>query len=412
MMVKNSRGSVGLSAKRIKDFKLNALLEVTNSINNNVSTSELLTTFESIVRDNLNIGKLVLFSFDGQGWRCLLQFGVDNSFADIDVASEFAGITDIRTIDIAAHPLERSFEIIIPVYHKSLPLAYVLVGDIDEDESGMSAAIKHLPFVQTLTNIIVVAIENKKLAKDNIRQATMRRELELAWEVQRQLFPEELPNDEQFDMNAVYLPHLQVGGDYYDFVRINENEVALCVADVSGKGVPAALLMSNFQANIRVLLQYMPDLTELVRELNTKVNLSAKGDRFITLFVAKYNLVTRVMHYINAGHNPPILIAPDGVTQLTIGCTGLGMVDELTKVKEGILNISPNSMLCCYTDGLVEQTNEAGEEFGMERLQHLAWQERILTPKAFNAMLLNQIEAHKEHLNYVDDIALFTCRLH
>lgn len=399
-------------SKRIKDFKLNALLEVTNSINSNVSTAELLNTFENIVRDNLNIGKLVLYSFDGTGWHCMLQFGADESFLNIDVEREFAGITDIRTVDFSSGALRRSFEIVIPVYHKALPLAYVLIGDINEDESGMSAAIKHLPFVQTLTNIIVVAIENKKLAKDNIRQATMRRELELAWEVQRQLFPEKLPNDEQFDMDAVYLPHLQVGGDYYDFVRINENEVAICVADVSGKGVPAALLMSNFQANIRVLLHYMTDLSDLVRELNAKVNLSAKGDRFITLFVAKYNIVTRVMHYINAGHNPPILISAEGTSQLTVGCSGLGMLDELPRVKEGILNVSPGSMLFCYTDGLVEQINQNNEEFGMERLQQLAWQRRDLDPKKFNAVLLDEIEQFKTTVAYVDDIALFTCLLH
>jgi sigma-B regulation protein RsbU (phosphoserine phosphatase) len=399
--------------RRIKDFKLTALLEVTKAINNNLSTADLLALFQNIVRDKLNIGKLVLFGHDGQQWKCLLSFGVEAEVTAIDVIKEFKGILEISTIDIdmARNPLNKSFEIVIPVFHKSQPLAYVLIGDLDEDESGMSAAIKHLPFVQTLTNIIVVAIENKRLFKENLRRAAMHRELELAWEVQRMLFPEKLPHNESLDMDAVYLPHQQVGGDYYDFIQINENEVAICVADVSGKGVPAALLMSNFQANLRILLHHIPSLPELIRELNAKISASAKGEKFITLFIAKYNTVTRVLHYINAGHNPPLVIDDDGANLLTVGCTGLGMFDEISKVREGIVNVVHGALLLCYTDGLVETTNEKEQDFGLARLQEIALSHRHLSPKDLNATIIEKVNKHKGDQSYIDDIALVTCRL-
>jgi phosphoserine phosphatase RsbU/P len=397
---------------RIREFKLNALLDVTNSINANLSTTELLGLFENIIREKLGIGKLVLFSHDGTGWRCLLSFGVESEVANINVEKEFKHIHEISTIDIDhSDKLNKSFEIVIPVYHKASPLAYVLIGDLNEDESGMSASIKHLPFVQTLTNIIIVAIENKKLFKENLRRAAMHRELELAWEVQRMLFPEKLPHNENLDMDAIYLPHQQVGGDYYDFIQINENEVAFCVADVSGKGVPAALLMSNFQANLRILLHHIPDLPDLVRELNTKVSQNAKGEKFITLFIAKYNTVTRVLHYINAGHNPPLVIDDDGANLLTVGCTGLGMFDELTKVREGIVNVAHGALLLCYTDGLVETTNDQDEDFGLHRLQQYVLKNRHLTPKELNEGILDTVDQHKGEQLYIDDIALVTCRL-
>ena len=398
---------------RIKEFKLNALLEVTKAINNNFSTADLLTIFEGIIREKLGIGKLVLFSHDGRIWKCLLSFGAGDEISHINVEKEFKGIKEISTIDMDSGKtsLNHSFEIVIPVFHKTEPLAYVLIGDINEDESGMSAAIKHLPFVQTLTNLIIVAIENKKLAKENLRRAAMHRELELAWEVQRMLFPEKLPHNENLDMDAVYLPHQQVGGDYYDFIQINENEVAICVADVSGKGVPAALLMSNFQANLRILLHHIPNLPDLVRELNSKISVNAKGEKFITLFIAKYNMVTRVLHYINAGHNPPLVIDEDGANLLTVGCTGLGMFDELIKVREGIVNVAHGALLLCYTDGLVETTNENEEDFGLKRVQQIAMDNRKLSPKDLNALIIERVNEHKGDMAYIDDIALVTCRL-
>ena len=156
------------------------------------------------------------------------------------------------TINLSEQTQIKSFEIIIPVFHKSKPLAYLLIGDL-EDKVEVSPAIKHLNFVQTITNIIVVAIENKKLAKKSILQAALKKEMEFASQMQSMLFPSILPNDAQLNAAAFYLPQQEVGGDYYDFIWLNANEFAFCVADVSGKGVPAALLMSNFQANLRVL---------------------------------------------------------------------------------------------------------------------------------------------------------------
>ena len=154
-----------------------------------------------------------------------------------------------------------------------------------------------------------------------------------------------------------------MGGDYYDFIWLNANEFAFCVADVSGKGVPAALLMSNFQANLRVLLFYIPSLTELVKELNSKVMASAKGEKFITFFIAKYNLKTQTLTYVNAAHNPPLLASGNTISELKIGCTGLGMFDEIGLIEEGILSISPDSTILCYTDGLVELENEKSQNF-------------------------------------------------
>ncbi len=396
-------------SKRVKDIKLNSLLEITKAINNNFSTEQLLEIFEEVLEKQLNIGKLVLFSNENDSWKCILKYGVGDEYNDINVDRDLLSITEIGTINFSQKRLNKAFEIVIPVFHKSQPLAYVLIGDL-EDKVEVSPAIKHLPFVQTLTSIIVVAIENKKLAKDTIRQAAMRKELELASEMQSMLFPSSLPRDKNIDTAAFYLPHQQVGGDYYDFIWLNENECAFCVADVSGKGVAAALLMSNFQANLRVLFNHTSSLTELVRELNTKVMANAKGEKFITLFIAKYNIVTRTLTYVNAAHNPPLMASGNSISTLKIGCTGLGMFDEIDKIKEGIVNVSPGTTIVCYTDGLTELENDKGEDFGIDALKELIKNHPKLNMMELNVKIMETVMSYKQSRPYIDDIALFSLK--
>ncbi len=396
---------------KVKDLKLNSLLEVTKAINNNYSTEQLLTLFQNILKNELNIGKLALFSHINSGkWEKIISYGTSKEIDNIDVEKELKGFKEISTIDLSSKDVGRSFEIIIPVYHKSEPLAYLLIGDL-EDKLEVSPAIKHLPFVQTITNIITVAIENKKLAKENLKQAALSKELELASEMQSMLFPNSFPDDKNLQIAALYQPHQRVGGDYYDYIRLNENEIVFCMADVSGKGVAAALLMSNFQANLRVLLNHTKSLTELVNELNTKVMASAKGEKFITFFIAKYNIVNKMLRYVNAGHNPPILFDGKNVSYLQIGCTGLGMFDELMNVKEGLVHINPPSTILCYTDGVVEIENENKDDFGTENLKQVLVRNAGLTMNELNNKIISSINEFKGEMPYVDDVALFSCKI-
>jgi sigma-B regulation protein RsbU (phosphoserine phosphatase) len=228
--------------------------------------------------------------------------------------------------------------------------------------------------------------------------------------MQAMLFPAGLPNDHQLEFAAYYQPHHQVGGDYYDFIRLNNEEVLFCVADVSGKGVSAALLMSNFQANLRALASAEKTLSALVGELNLKVLQSAKGEKFITFFVARYNTKNRNLDYINAGHNPPLLTSKNGIEVLQKGCPGLGILDKLSSVTTGSVQVEPGSFLLCYTDGLVEQENEGGKDFGLEQLTKFLETEQALSAAEFNSHLVKYLSAFKGVKPFVDDIALLSCR--
>lgn len=393
---------------RMSHYKLDALLEITKAVNANFSKEQLFEKFEIVLKTQLDIGKLALFSFDSE-WKCELSYGVKRQFINIEVERDLLKFNDITSL---ASTLDlQPFDFVIPVYHKESALAFVLIGDFDEEKLEVSPIIKHLPFIQTLTNIIIVAVENKKLAKDNLRQEVLRKELEFASDMQSMLFPSSLPNNMFIDVAATYIPHRQVGGDYYDFIKLNENEYLFCIADVSGKGIPAALLMSNFQANLRALLNYSNTLSDLVNELNSKVSLIAKGEKFITLFIAKYNVVTRVLNYVNAGHLPPILVFKQSLNLLRVGCAGIGMLDELPKVFEGVINIPSGATLVCYTDGATEVENKNSEHFELERLSRSVLHNSKLTPYEINRSIISEVENFSS-LNdgFQDDIALLTIK--
>jgi len=409
-------GSKTSSAKRLRiaDIKLNSLLELTKAINLNAPIEELLEIYRNVLQHKLFIGKLMLLRHDN-GWKTILHYGIraENMHATTEHAKKFVTIRDITSIGQEDWPKNEKFEIIIPVYHKNSPLAYVFLGDLNEDAIGVSPAIKHLPFIQTLTNILVVAVENKKLAKDSIRQAVLQRELDLAKEIQSILVPSVLPHTHELDMDAVYLPFSQISGDYYDFIPLDESEFAICIADVSGKGIGAALLMSNFQANLLALIEQTSSLTELVIRLNRKVVQSSKGESFITFFIAKYNRLKQTLHYINAGHYPPLLHMDDTVTMLKSGCPALGMLPEIPNVKEGILTIHPSATFLTYTDGVIELENEDKEEFGVEKLTDLFTTNinEHRTAKQLTTSIIDALKVFKGTKSYVDDITLLVCRI-
>jgi sigma-B regulation protein RsbU (phosphoserine phosphatase) len=247
---------------------------------------------------------------------------------------------------------EHPSDVVVPVHQNDEAIALVLAGDTTDDDRGVSPVVKHLNFLVTLTNILVVARRNSEMVDRNLKQEALRRELELAGEMQAMLLPNSWDHLD-LDVAGYYQPHTQVGGDYYDAFATDSGDVVMCMADVSGKGMSAALLMSNFQAQVRALFQAgNSSLTETLNVLNSRVMQIAQGEKYITFFVAVLHPERRTMSYVNCGHNPPLFVCPDGSSQLLEeGCVGLGMFREIPSMNVGDLDVPVGSLLCCYTDG-------------------------------------------------------------
>ncbi len=401
---------IGRLTEKLKqrDFKLNALLEITKAINANLPVSELLAEYESVLRNDLLIEKLMLYT-GKDTWNCLLAYGVSDELStEVKEESFFKQ----NSISLISGGEKESFDIVIPIHQDEKPIAYLLVGDVGEHEVRMSPVIKHMRFIETLTNVLVVAIQNRALVQENMRQELVKKELELAAEMQAILLPHSLPKTGDFEVGAVYKAHQQVGGDYYDFMQLSEDEVMFCMADVSGKGVSAAFLMSNFQAYLRSIFTYRRgDLREIVVELNERVMHSAMGEKYITLFLGTYNKTNRKLQYINCGHNPPVLADENGYTQLLkLGSIGLGMFEEIPKIAVGELQISPNSLVVCYTDGLVETENETAQEFGLEQLEKIILSNFSSPVNIINGKIVDSLNLFKGSMPFTDDLAILSCR--
>lgn len=398
---------IGLLLKR--QSELNALLEITRAVNKNSATPVLIQMLEAILQNHLKVGRLRLLIEKDNNFICISKFG--GHFETLPVllraCGELKRIRQPSAISYSSHPVLKSYGYFIPVYAKNKPLAYALIGDFTASGEMLE---NDLQFIQTLVNAIVVALQNKKLFRQRLETERFQREMELAAEVQHMLIPGKLHKDFAVEIGAKYLPHQDIGGDYFDFIRINDHELLWCVADVSGKGISAALLMANFQASLRAWASVEDDLTTIIDRLNSIVINNTRGEKFITLFLAKYNDKTRKLNYINAGHNPSILYSGGEAIPLKLGTTMIGAFEELPFLNQGELDLEPGSLIINYTDGLMDYEVERYELWNEERLLEFVISNGEQSPDRFNQLLM-------DHLNLVvrgkpiDDITLLTLRI-
>ncbi len=396
---------------RFCNFKLRTLLNITQAINLNLPTEDLLFTFKQILSEELNIGRFLLFSNLEKKWEVILAYGIEKEeYEKINIKKDLIPLQGIEILVGDERELYQNLDFVIPIFKENKVIAYMLLGDIDDEEIGISPSLRHLQFIQTLSNIILVAIQNKELLKRSFVQERIKKELEMAANIQSMLVPssDSMPQINGVRIKPFYMPHYEVGGDLYDFGSINKNEVYFCIADVSGKGMSGAMIMANFQANLRAQLRIKNiPFTHIVKNLNQNVLNASKGQHFVTMFLAKYNIFTKQLLYINAGHLPPFLfdLNTQKVKHLTLGCVGLGMLDEIEQVKIGKIRIKNTSKLLCFTDGLSEYSADGVEELGL-LIATEAMQNQGLDIVQSIDYIIQKLNISKENKNIFDDVTM------
>jgi sigma-B regulation protein RsbU (phosphoserine phosphatase) len=392
----------------LRQLQVNRLLTLTQAINNNFPAAELFAMYHSFLTFELGIKKMALYVHGEKetNWVCTAQTGLTKAQQKYNISSELADFRELVNLDAKDHLFLSAFELVIPVLHKKQPIAYVFIGGFDDDDD----MYEKVQFITTITNIVAVAIENKRLFKRQLEQERLRREMELAGEMQRMLIPASLPVKDCYEMASIYKPHFGVGGDYYDYLEFPDGKLAFCIGDISGKGVAAALLMANFQANFNTLINKRTPLKEFIIDLNTSVNRITGGERFITLFVAEFDRFTNVLRYINAGHNPPILASKDRTILLKEGCTILGSFQELPEIGVGEVQLTQPSMILTYTDGLIDIQNAKGDYFDDLLLKQFVEHHHHLSAAEFNHELQQALNAFKGEEGYPDDFTVLTSK--
>jgi len=390
----------------LKELQIKSLLTITQAINDNVSNHGLFNMYRSFLSWEMGIDVMALFIKNNEEWESVsnINFELDDYGPLVE---QFLNYNRLHTIKEQETPELKDFDIIIPVYHKKQPIAYSLIGGIKNKED----LYNKIQFITTITNIIAVAIENKRLFKKQIEQERLNKEMELAGEVQKMLIPDEMPKSNLFELDSIYQPHSNIGGDYFDYIKFSEDKFVMCIADISGKGVAAALLMANFQAMLRNLIFQYRDLETFVFALNQTVYRITKSDKFITFFIAEINAQKKTMTYINAGHYPPVLFNDNKIIRLDKGCTVIGAFEKLPEITEETVELVKDALVVSFTDGLPDLRDEKGNYFDDDTIERFVLKHGKKSAESFNKQLMQDIDEFKGSLNYVDDIAVLTCKI-
>ena len=232
------------------------------------------------------------------------------------------------------------------------------------------------------------------------------KDLEQAAKIQRDLLPKENPALEGFDITGTNIPCYQVGGDYYDFIPIDADRLGVVIADVSGKGIGASLLMASLRAALLAEIHHQYDIREMASMLNDFVYESSPINGFITFFFCEVNRQTGDLHYINAGHNPPLLIDNSGqFSNLQSSGFALGMFPG-SNYETGNVQIKSGEMVVLFTDGIPETRNTAQKDYTDERFRTFVIDQRNLTATELSTKILEDMKRFSEGAEQADDITL------
>ena len=264
-------------------------------------------------------------------------------------------------------------ELLLPISARDHLLGFVSLSEKRSEAPYSSSDLRLLKSVSVQTGL---ALENARLTATIAYEVAAReklgRELEIAREVQQRLFPQSLPQIAGLAYSGACRPALGVGGDYYDFLALPAGRLGIALGDVSGKGIAAALMMASLQASLRAeAMRASDDLAGMIGAVNRLVFDASTSNRYATFFYAQYDPSERMLSYVNAGHNPPMLFRGNGsvrqILRLEIGGTVVGLMEQFP-FQQGTLSLEAGDLLVLYTDGVSEAMDPADEEWGEERM--------------------------------------------
>lgn len=259
--------------------------------------------------------------------------------------------------------------------------------------------------LDAITRQVQASIENEYLNSQAIEKEKMEKELSVAASIQQRILPESLPKIEGYDLAGINIPSREVGGDYYDCVDLGNGKYALIIADVAGKGIGAALLVSTLDAALYSYLEFDIPLTEMAERLNKLIYKSSPSDKYITFFIAVLDSKTGELDIVNAGHNPILLLRKDGTLEkIDAGGVGLGMFDFGIPITGQKSIVHPGDKLFLYTDGIPEAMNENEEEYSDEKMINFLLNHSQSSSKDFIDALVKDVQDYVGTALQSDDI--------
>jgi len=303
------------------------------------------------------------------------------------------------------------FFVSVPLILDGLSVGFLICGRMREIRPTQPALNDgDVLTLQAVADLISATIQNRRIA---LLEATLQEQaskIKLAAQIQLELLPKAFPRVEGYDIAGTTISAETVGGDYFDFIQVDEKRLALCVGDVSGKGLPASLLMANLQATIRGQTLWSPSGCDCLERSNKLLFRSTDIRKYATLFYGILNTKSNWLSYSNAGHNPPMLLSSDeAVTRLRSGGPVLGVFENAT-FQEEVIPFNAGDLLILFSDGVSEAMNVVDEEFGEQRLLNTIFQNRGASASELISKILADVSKHVGSHRQMDDMTLVVVR--
>jgi phosphoserine phosphatase RsbU/P len=270
----------------------------------------------------------------------------------------------------------------------------------------------HLAIVSGFAAQAAVAVQRAQLGRERTERRRLEKELAIAREIQLSFLPKSAPEIPGFELAGTALPHAEVGGDYYDFINVSQNRVGLAIADVSGKGVPAALIMAGFRMSLLAEIRNEFAIRAIMRKVNMLLHESTERHKFVTAFYGVLDYRNRVLIFSNAGHNPPILMHKDGTVEyLMEGGVALGVLPDAF-YEERPVALRSGDILLLYTDGVSEAESEADaqEQFGRERIEDSMRRRMARSSQDIVDGVVEDVRVFSGERGQVDDLTLMVVK--
>jgi len=402
---------------------LHSLIEASKAINSTLDLDELLEIILRIALDKTNAGAGTIYLVDrekGEVWSRIsdknerneirLPIGrgiagfvaktgetvnIENAIKHPRFTGHFDKLTGFHTKSMLCMPMRNEDEQIIGVF-QIMNKRDGAFGEEDEE------------FLSGLSIHATLAIRQAALHRESLEKRALEHEMNVAREIQENLLPQQVPKIQNYDFAAINLPAKAIGGDYYDYIMLPENHLRFCIADVCGKGIPAALIMATLRTTMHFQKAEFDaaSVGRLVSRINRVMFESMPLSRFVTLFYGELDLNNGDLFYVNAGHNPPYFYSTDeNPQQLRVGGMALGLLKE-TEFQVGHVQMQPGDLLFLYTDGVTEAMNSSLDEYGDERLFHFLKEKRNSKAADLINSIVAYVSAHLNGMQQNDDLTM------
>ncbi len=296
---------------------------------------------------------------------------------------------------------DAGFVLSVPMVIKNEVRGVILLG---KRLTGKPFSQSDLEYISSVAGLAVISIENSRLFKEALEKQKLEKDLELARTIQKNLLPKEIPVFKNIEIAAFNKTAKQVGGDYYDIIRLDEKNVLIAIADVSGKGVQAALLMANLQAFLKAIIKQNIPLVEASNLINDLVSENTTMGSFITFFWGILNTEDRTFTYVNAGHNPPVWVSNGKLVKLKTGGMILGVMPTVVDYKFETIQLEKGDLIVLFTDGITEAMDTEKNEYSEERLEKLITENKKETAGGLLKKIMEDVNDHTSGAEQSDDI--------